>query len=241
MRKTTIILTSLALVLSAGLCYKHGRSIWVPIKLKVSGGRTTEQVMKTLGELALLRLIPDIERSKAEYPPKELTFIALKQEQQFEVWGKTWGGTHTLIKTYPFTGFSGSLGPKLKQGDRQIPEGEYPIDGLNPNSSYHLSIKVGYPSEEDQKIAKSEGRSHLGGDIFIHGKAVTIGCIPLGDTAIEEVFALVAKAGIKNSNLLVAPYDFRTKDLEKVEPVWLMERYQKLHKNLLKFNDDIHQ
>jgi len=180
MKQTLEILILIALLLAGVLFYRHGRSIWVPLNLKISGVRTVEQVMTQLGEPALLRIIPDIEKSGAVYPPKSLTFIALKQERRFEVWGATWEGKPALIKTYPFTGFSGTLGPKLKQGDHQIPEGIYPITGLNPNSSYHLSIKVGYPSEEDRQIANEDGRTDLGGDIFVHCKSVTIGCIPLG-------------------------------------------------------------
>jgi murein L,D-transpeptidase YafK len=229
----------LALVLSAGIFYRHGRSIWVPIKQKITGARTVEQVMETLGEPALLRLIPDLEKAGAQYPPLGLTFIALKQERRFEVWCTTWEGAPALIKTYPFTGFSGHLGPKLKQGDRQIPEGVYPITGLNPNSSYHLSIKVGYPSEEDKSIAMKEGRTNLGGDIFIHGKSVTIGCIPLGDSAIEEVFALTTKAGVDNCRILIAPYDFRTKDLSLEKTTWLHDRYLKLKEMMVQYREQI--
>jgi murein L,D-transpeptidase YafK len=225
----------LALILGAGIFYKHGRSIWVPIKQKVTGARTVEQVMETLGEPALLRLIPDLEKSGAQYPPQSLTFVALKEERRFEVWGETWEGAPALIKTYPFTGFSGTLGPKLKQGDRQIPEGIYHITGLNPNSSYHLSIKVGYPSDEDKSIAKKEGRTNLGGDIFIHGKSVTIGCIPLGDSAIEEVFALTTKAGVDNCRILIAPYDFRVKAPAPHEKKWIEGRYENLNQEISRF------
>lgn len=224
------------LIIGAGVVfYRHGRSIWVPIKLKITGGRTVDQVMEELGKPALLKLIPDLDKANAVYPPSQLTFVALKQERRFEVWGHTRDGKPALIKAYPFTGFSGKLGPKLKQGDRQIPEGIYPITGLNPNSSYHLSIKVGYPSEEDMAIAKAEGRSNLGGDIFIHGKSVTIGCIPLGDTAIEEVFALTAKAGVENSQIIIAPMDFRKRQPKSHREEWVNERYLALKKALRAF------
>ena len=106
MQRRTFSLSLLALILVAGVFYRHGRSIWVPIKQKIVGGRSVEQVMATLGEPALLRLIPDIEKAGAEYPPKSLTFIALKQERRFEVWGQDWNGKPALIKTYPFTAFS---------------------------------------------------------------------------------------------------------------------------------------
>jgi len=152
-----------------------------------------------------------------------------------EVWGENTAGAPALIKTYPFTGFSGALGPKLKQGDHQIPEGIYPITGLNPNSSYHLSIKVGYPSEEDRQIAKKDGRTDLGGDIFVHGKSVTIGCIPLGDSAIEEVFALTVRVGVENSRILIVPYDFRKMKLVPQKMDWLESRYEMLASTLRSF------
>ena len=72
-----------------------------------------------------------------------------------------------------------------------MPEGVYRIVALNPNSSYHLSMKLDYPTEFDLSKARAEGRTRPGSDIFIHGKAVSIGCVAVGDDAIEEIFVLV--------------------------------------------------
>ena len=116
------------------------------------------------------------------------------------------------VKDYAFTGFSGKLGPKLREGDRQIPEGVYNIEYLNPNSSYHLSMKIDYPNAFDKKMGKADGRTKLGYDIFLHGKSVTIGCIPLGDRGIEEIFYLVAKNGRQNTQVVIAPWDFRVRN-----------------------------
>ena len=69
--------------------------------------------------------------------------------------------------------------------DGQIPEGIYGIGYLNPNSSYYFSLKVTYPNASDRARAKADGRTNLGGDIMIHGQAVTIGCVPVGDDAID--------------------------------------------------------
>ena len=90
------------------------------------------------------------------------------------------------MRTFPFQGFSGTLGPKLREGDGQIPEGLYRIEYLNPNSSYHLSLKIDYPNAFDREKGRSDGRERLGYDIFIHGKSVTVGCIPIGDEAIGQ-------------------------------------------------------
>lgn len=85
------------------------------------------------------------------------------------------------------TGTSGTLGPKREEGDGQIPEGVYGVEDLNPNSLFHLSLKVSYPNAFDREMAKREGCGNLGGDIMVHGGSATVGCIPIGDDAIEEV------------------------------------------------------
>jgi hypothetical protein len=133
-----------------------------------------------------------------------LTLAAFKREKTLELWSKG-----RLLKTFPFTGFSGKLGPKVKEGDGQIPEGVYAAKSLNPNSRFHLSIEVGYPNELEKEAARKEGRDNLGGEIFIHGARASIGCIPIGDQAIEEVFFIVAKVGLGNTRIVIAPYDMR--------------------------------
>ena len=90
-----------------------------------------------------------------------------------------------------------------------MPEGVYRIEYLNPNSSYHLSMKVDYPNAYDPAMAKRDGRTRLGGDIFIHGKDVSIGCVALGDRAIEELFTLVAETGTERVKVIIAPNDLR--------------------------------
>lgn len=139
-----------------------------------------------------------------------LTLIYLKQEQILEVWANT-KTENIFIKSYPLTATSGHIGPKYKEGDEQIPEGLYRLTHFNPNSLYHLSLGVNYPNEEDKKWAKADERNlnSLGGDIMLHGKNVTIGCIPIGDEGIEEVFYMVYKAGIGRSDIIMSPVDFR--------------------------------
>lgn len=160
---------------------------------------------------------------------KPIAILAFKKERVLEVW-KFFSTGWRKIKTYPFTDFSGKLGPKLKEGDRQIPEGIYKIEYLNPNSSYHLSLKVSYPNTFDKEMAQKDNRTNLGGDIFIHGKSVTIGCIPIGDKAIEELFYLIAKNGHHNTNVIIAPHDFRKDNSEpKIE---ILDWENKLYQNI---------
>ena len=168
---------------------------------------------------------------------EEIIIIGLKQEQLLEVWKKTKDGELTKLITYPWTATSGDLGPKLKQGDLQIPEGIYKIDFLHPNSSYHLSMRVNYPNVFDKKKAKTEGRTNLGGDIFIHGKNVTIGCIPIGDQAIEELFYLVGRVGKEKVKVIISPYDMRAKnqDLEIDSVTWEKELYTRIKQELSQY------
>ena len=153
---------------------------------------------------AILAKKPQL-KSVAESAGGKLRILVFKNERSVEVHAPGWKAP----RIYPMTAFSGSLGPKLREGDGQIPEGIYGIGYLNPNSSYYLSLKVTYPNASDRARAKADGRTNLGGDIMIHGKAVTIGCVPVGDDAIEDIFYLASAVGIKNVSVVIAPYDMR--------------------------------
>ena len=169
--------------------------------------------------------------------PKNLTLIGLKHERRLEVWTKR-NGKNIHIADYPFTAFSGILGPKFKEGDRQIPEGIYGISYLNPNSRFHLSMRINYPNAFDKKMAQQENRSNLGLDIMIHGSDRTIGCIPIGDDKIEELFFLAKKVGIKNIKVILAPVDFRVMKVEikkSNKHPWLKDLYDKITKEMKPF------
>ncbi len=128
----------------------------------------------------------------------ELYFRIFKLEKEFEVWVKNkTGHNYTLLKTISICASSGELGPKRKQGDYQVPEGFYEIATFNPNSSYHLAMKINYPNQSD--VLKKTA-TDAGGDIMIHGNCVTIGCIPLENEPIEEVYVLATEA--KNRKLI---------------------------------------
>jgi murein L,D-transpeptidase YafK len=121
------------------------------------------------------------------YPPREIFLRAFKHDAQLEVWAREDAGPFRLWHTYPVLTASGSPGPKRRAGDRQVPEGFYRIDRFNPVSRFHLSLGLDYPNASDHILSEPK---NPGGDIFIHGKDVTIGCLPLGDSAIEELYLL---------------------------------------------------
>ncbi len=182
---------------------------------------------------------PALKRLGLTETPAALRFIALKEEKVLEMYGKFGPDAEwKLLASYPVLAASGVAGPKLKEGDRQVPEGIYVIEYLHPNSHFYLALKVKYPSEEDIAMARGEGRDtgNLGSDIMIHGKGGSIGCIVVENDAIEEIFALTALATPQNTELLIAPYDFRTKPLpENYDnmPAWLPERYRQLQARML--------
>jgi len=135
---------------------------------------------------------------------------------------------------------SGALGPKLLQGDRQVPEGVYRVLWLNPNSSYHLSMKLDYPNAFDRERARRDGRTDLGGDIFVHGRAVSIGCVALGDPAIEELFVLAADVGTARVQAVIAPRDLRVpsaRDPEIASP-WAPELYRLVRREMARLRAD---
>lgn len=123
----------------------------------------------------------------------EMLINAYKAEGKVEIWLKNAKQTKfTLFKTYNACAKSGTLGPKVIEGDLQTPEGFYKINVFNPMSLYHLSLGVDYPNAIDK--ARTGKNRKTGGDIYIHGDCVTIGCIPLTDDKIREVYVLAVEA-----------------------------------------------
>ena len=141
----------------------------------------------------------------------EMFMRVFKENKIVEVWLKSTGEKeYKLFKTYNICASSGELGPKRKQGDGQVPEGFYNIAVFNPYSSYYLSLGVSYPNASDKII----GKGNLGGDIMIHGNCVTIGCMPLTDTYIKEVYVLAVEAR-NNGQQTIQVHIFPTKMDEK--------------------------
>jgi len=194
---------------------------------RLPGQWTVDDIVQTYGASVAKDFNYYFTKAKVSYPPREVILIALKQEKKLELWARN-SGEFRFIRDYYILGASGETGPKLRQGDRQVPEGVYRIETLNPNSHYHLSMKINYPNEFDLYHAWQEGRSNPGSDIFIHGKSASIGCLAMGDKAIEELFVLTAKTGTENVKVVIAPHDPRTYPLNAVSqqlPSWTPELY----------------
>jgi len=205
-----------------------GRTLWLPVYASMAGDRTVADAVAEYGERATRRLAAQFEAAGLAYPPSEIALVALKAERRLELWAAQ-GGVWRHVADYRITAASGVAGPKLREGDRQVPEGIYRIAGLNPNSRYHLSMKLDYPNAFDRRHAAQDGRTRPGSDIFIHGKAVSVGCLAVGDAAIEELFVLTASVGRSNVRVVVAPFDGRRAPLLPAPdglPPWTPELYR---------------
>ncbi len=165
-------------------------------------------VVADLGPRVRTHWMPYVRAAGLDYPPSELALLGFKRERRLEVWGRA-DGPWVRIDALPILAASGLAGPKLRWGDRQVPEGLYRLVAFNPNSRYYLSLMIDYPNADDLAAAAAESRGDLGGDIFIHGGAVSIGCLAIGDRAIENLFVLVADVGIDRVQVILAPRDPR--------------------------------
>ena len=235
-KKSTRLLILLTVLIGTLLLYYFGRSLWIPVYFKIIGKRTVTEAIEKYGAGASERFIPHFRAAGVVYPPDKLILLGLKKEKQLEVWAET-AGQAVFIRSYPVLAASGTPGPKLREGDRQVPEGFYRIVSLNPNSSYHLSLKLNYPNVFDQQHAQKEGRDHLGSDIFIHGKAASIGCLAMGDPAIEELFVMVEKVGRPNVSVIIAPHDPRQEPLHPKPnlPAWTTDLYKNITKTFNRY------
>lgn len=199
------------------------------------GTKTVEDRLSEHGDAARGRLRDAFRRSGVSYPPKRLCLVGLKHERVLEIWVAGAEDEFKHLVSYPIQAASGTLGPKLAEGDLQVPEGLYRIESLNPNSSYHLSLRINYPNAFDRQKGKLDGRTQLGSDIMIHGKAVSVGCLAIGDRAIEELFVLAADVGTEAITVILSPIDFRKRQLPTdmiAEPSWTPELYEQIRREL---------
>ena len=127
-----------------------------------------------------------------QWPAKYMYIRSFKYDSQLEVWVKnTLKEPFKLFKTYKVCALAGTLGPKRLEGDYQVPEGFYYINEFNPKSNYHLSLGLNYPNASDKILSDAY---KPGGGIYIHGSCVTVGCIPVTDAQIEDIYILAAYA-----------------------------------------------
>ncbi|GEM_PF-300464 len=200
---------------------------------------TVAQRLDQHGEKARKRLKPHFKAAGVRYPAQVVTLVGLKKERRLELYAGKTRNDLKFIRHFPILAASGETGPKLRQGDRQVPEGLYRVVSLNPNSKFHLSLRVNYPNSFDLTMGKRDRRSKLGGDIMIHGDCVSEGCLAMGDKAAEELFVLASETGLGRMRLILSPIDFRTEDLPKAvdtkkRPKWTKKLYAKITKELEK-------
>lgn len=233
MRRTRVGFT-IALVLAGAVATVergYGRRYWYPRFVALAGGQTHEQVVARLGPIYRSDLRKFVTEADGAYPPARLCLVGLKREKVLEVWVPV-ADRWARVRSYRVLAASGEPGPKLRQGDNQVPEGVYRLTAFNPNSSYHLSVRVDYPNRDDREAAAREGRGDLGGDIYIHGKAVSIGCLALGDRAIEELYLLLADTGLRHASVLLSPSADPT--VPAGAPPWWNQLYQRIRDELVR-------
>ena len=235
--KRIIIWVVIALALTAMLTLRREFPTWFPFQ-RADGKHTVEGRVRKFGRMVRSRLLPDFERAGLPYPPKSLVLVGLKEEKTLEVYASDGSGENRLIRVYPILAASGHAGPKLREGDLQVPEGIYRIESLNPNSLYHLALRVNYPNDFDRTHAREEGRTNLGGDIMIHGSRGSVGCLAMGDEASEDLFVLAALTGLENIRVVLSPVDFRVRTLASLPstaPPWTASLHNEIRAELLKY------
>lgn len=233
-RRNGILLIALA---AAGL----GAAVWrdrfndvINIMQALTQKRTVEDRLQEFGTAARARLQSHFTRTQTPYPPEAATLLVLKEERRLEVYAPV-NGAPRFVCAYPILGASGGPGPKLREGDKQVPEGIYRIELLNPNSLHHVSLRIGYPNEFDRAEAAREGRTDLGRDIMIHGGSGSVGCVAVGDPVSEEIFTLAVDMGFEKITVVSAPRDFRAHGVSAPvagQPAWVPELYAQIQSRL---------
>jgi murein L,D-transpeptidase YafK len=199
---------------------------------------STAAVLKDLEKTVRQKLSKIFANSDVKYPPENMTWICLKAERELNLYARDNKGKYRKVLHYPIIGASGKAGPKLSEGDMQVPEGFYRLSGFRPNLVAHMGLDVNYPNEEDREHARKEHRKNLGYDILIHGSRWSTGCLAMGNEPIEEMFVLAHDVGLKNISLIFAPCDLTEAqpdiDMQK-QPKWLPSLYARIKNALMPF------
>lgn len=154
-------------------------------------------------------------KNKGYTNASDIVIKAIKEEKKLTLYFKK-EGKLIEVDSWEICANSGVLGPKNAQGDMQVPEGFYKISVYNPTSSYHLSLGINYPNKYDQvRLGKNR---NMGGDIFIHGQCVTIGCIPIENEGIEELYTylLLMQTQMKKVvSVEIYPFELTQESIER--------------------------
>jgi len=149
----------------------------------------------------------ELESMKIDVNTVQLYIRCFKHEEILEVWIRDpLTKLYTQFDSYPFCTNSGHLGPKRREGDKQIPEGVYHINRFNPKSKFYLSLGINYPNQADLIFAD---KINPGTDIFIHGKCSSVGCIAIGDAAIKRLYTLASASESIQSPIRVDIFPFK--------------------------------
>lgn len=235
--KRIAILAALGAALAALLIAAAGPiRVYSAARRLVFGHATIESRIGQYGPAAEARLRERFAAAGGvEYPPARMVLVGLKEERLLLVMAPGPDGGWREAARYRVLGASGGSGPKLRRGDQQVPEGFYRVESLNPNSLYHLSLRLDYPNQEDRAHAAADGRTDLGGDIMIHGKAGSVGCLAMGDPAIEEIFVLAHRVGLGNIEVVLAPSAHP--QAGEGAPAWVPGLYERLSARLRELGD----
>src|SRR5436190_19892124 len=171
------------------------------------------------------KMIADIEQKNMTKESPILVRV-FKQESELEVWKEDRDGRFALLKSYPICRWSGELGPKIKEGDRQAPEGFYNISPgqMNPNSQYYLAFNLGYPNDFDKALGRT------GAQLMVHGDCSSRGCYSMTDEQIGEIYALARESffgGQRSFQVQAYPFRMTAANLAKHRnnpniPFWKM-------------------
>lgn len=214
---------------------KRLRLLYLGVALLITTSASSDRV-----ERAANRVLPELQEAlKANgLKPGSAVFIRLyKHERVLELWVKQ-SAHFVLFRSYPICAYSGALGPKLREGDGQAPEGVYWVKAkqMNPASRFHLSFNLGYPNAFDQ----ANGRT--GSALMVHGNCVSVGCYAMTDEKIEEIYTLMDlafKAGQTTVQVHAFPFRFTKANWQAVAksenvPFWrdleaIDQRFERAH------------
>lgn len=238
MKRMAIMLLVCGAVVLTVLSRRYWAMAGTAVSQKVQGKKSVADRVDEFGTAVAGRLTPHFKAAGISYPPVAVVLLGFKKERRLEVYAAGKNGKYVFVRTYPIQAASGGPGPKLSEGDGQVPEGLYRVSFLNPNSLFHLSLRVNYPNEFDRTRAKDDGRTKLGGDIMIHGSRFSVGCLAMGDEAAEDLFVLAALTGTENVRVVLSPVDFRKtprQTMPAAAPAWTSELYGMIREELMKY------
>lgn len=231
-RRTAILLMAGMVIIGAAVVFRS------ELRSLFNLRPTVENRMAMYGAPARARLASIFAARHIQYPPQKVSFIAIKASNELHVYcSEPESEQFRFVCTYPILGASGHLGPKLREGDLQVPEGIYQLS-LEPNTPYHLALRLNYPNETDIARARADGRENPGSNILIHGTTGSIGCLAMGDQASEDLFVLAHDARDSNIELIIAPVDLRIESApapQQTDPAWLPQLYSEIKNAMVRF------